>query len=109
VSILLIEDEQDARELFARRRLSLRARATVLPRDDERGTRIVDAFQQRFGRIAALLRELGDFRLVRLEPTGGSFVIGFGQAFELIGGQLDRLVHIDEAAVKRRAGGTPAV
>jgi putative heme iron utilization protein len=38
-----------------------------------------------------------------LTPTGGSFVTGFGQAFELTGEQLDRLTHVDEAAVRRRA------
>jgi hypothetical protein len=103
VSILLIEDEQDTRELFARRRLSLRARATIIPRADPDWARLANVFQQRFGGIVEVFRQLGDFRLVRLTPTGGSFVTGFGQAFELTGEQLDRLTHVDEAAVRRRA------
>ncbi|MCG6939851.1 MAG: pyridoxamine 5'-phosphate oxidase family protein [Thiohalocapsa sp.] len=107
-SLLLIEDEQDAREPFARRRLSLRARASIIPRDDERWEGLADAFQQRFGRIVEVFRGLGDFRLVRLEPTGGSFVMGFGRAFELAGTRLDKLAHIDEAAVQRRVGEKPA-
>mgnify|MGYP001829130935 CR=1 FL=1 len=107
VSILLIEDEQDARDPFARRRLSLRVRAAVVPRDDPEWVRLADAFQQRFGRIIEVFRGLGDFRLVQLRPTGGSFVIGFGRAFELAGEHLEQLVHIDADAVRRRAGGKP--
>jgi putative heme iron utilization protein len=106
-SMLLIQDEQDAREPFARRRLSLRVRAAIIPRDDADWERIADAFEQRFGGIVQIFRGLGDFRLVRLQPTGGSFVMGFGQAFELAGERLDQLAHIDEADVKRRAGGNP--
>ena len=105
VSLLLIEDEQDAREPFARRRLNLRARASILSREDPSWERLADTFRQRFGPIVDIFRELGDFRLVRLQPTAGSFVIGFGRAYELTGEHLDRLAHIDEAAVKRRAGG----
>jgi putative heme iron utilization protein len=102
VSILLIEDEQDARDPFARRRLTMRAGASLVARDHQSWERLADALQQRFGSIVEVLRGLGDFHLMRLQPTGGSFVTGYGKAFELTGEQLDRLTHLDETEVKRR-------
>jgi hypothetical protein len=101
-SILLIEDEQDAREPFARRRLTLRVAAEFVARGDDRWAALTDRFQRRFGNIIELFQRLGDFRLVRLVPSAGSFVIGFGQAFDLTGDGLKELVHIDADRVRRR-------
>ena len=103
-SILLIEDEQDAREAFAKRRLTLSVEAELVPRDHAGWAALADAFQQRFGAVIEVLRGLGDFHLIRLKPQRGSFVIGFGRAFELTGERLDQLEHVDQAAVKRRSG-----
>jgi hypothetical protein len=103
VSIMLIEDEQDAQGPFVRRRLTLRADASLVARDHPSWTSLADALQERFGSIVEVLRGLGDFHLVRLQPTGGSFVAGYGKAFELTGQQLDQLVHLDEAEIKRRS------
>ncbi|ESQ14219.1 MAG: HugZ family protein [Thiohalocapsa sp. PB-PSB1] len=106
-SILLIEDERDAREPFARRRLTLRVDAEFVPPEDDRWVELANNFQRKFGKIIELFQEFSDFRLVRLVPSAGSFVIGFGQAFDLAGERLDDLVHIDADMVKRRiSGGT---
>lgn len=101
-SALLIEDEQGAREPFARRRLTLQVTAEFVPREDDRWVELANSFQRQFGKIIELFQALGDFRLVRLVPSAGNFVIGFGQAFDLAGDELNELIHIDADRVKRR-------
>jgi putative heme iron utilization protein len=106
-SVLLIEDEQGAREPFARRRVTLRVTAEFVPPEEDRWIDLANAFEGRFGQIIQVFRGLGDFRLVRLVPRAGSFVVGFGQAYDLSGDRLTELAHIDADTVKRRMrGGT---
>jgi hypothetical protein len=51
VSLMLIEDETGARELFARKRLTFDAVAEVVARDDVRWEKAVAALEGRFGEI----------------------------------------------------------
>lgn len=88
VGILLVEDETDALQPFARRRLS----HTCATEEIGRGTTDWDArlaeFGERFGSVVDVLRGLPDFRLFRLTPEAGRFVRGFGQAYRVEGERL---------------------
>ena len=88
-SALFIEDESSARNLFGRRRLTLQCNALEVPRESGPGLTLLDQFEARFGKTAALLRTLGDFHLFRLEVVSGSYVRGFAQAYDLTGASLD--------------------
>lgn len=85
LSILLIEDEQDARQIFARTRVTYHCVAEVVAREAVEYAPLLDAMEARFGNVVGLLRGLGDFVMFRLVPQSGRFVMGFGQAFVLAG------------------------
>jgi putative heme iron utilization protein len=84
-SALFIEDEQSARNIFARKRLSYQCDATLIPRESSECDEILYKFRELFGEIVKTLEQLPDFRLFRLSPRFGRYVPGFGQAFELEG------------------------
>ncbi|MBH8565293.1 pyridoxamine 5'-phosphate oxidase family protein [Nostoc sp. CENA67] len=94
VSVLLIEDEAKTEQIFARRRLSFDCTATLIERETATWNQIVEQFQERFGEIIEVLRGLTDFRIFRLTPNAGRFVIGFGAAYHISGDNLDQLVQI---------------
>lgn len=97
VAVMLIADEQDARQIFARTRVTYQCSAEVVTRDTPEATSLLDAMQARFGEVVGVLRGLGDFVLFRLKPQSGRFVMGFGQAFVLTGDALQTLEHITKA------------
>jgi len=89
--VLLIEEEQQAQNIFARRRLSFDCEAGLIAREDALWGRTLDRFEARFGKLVATLRGLADFRLYRLTASSGGYVRGFGQAFSLQGPDLDEI------------------
>ncbi|MEN9422729.1 MAG: tRNA ((37)-N6)-methyltransferase TrmO [Pseudomonadota bacterium] len=94
VAVLLITDEQDARQIFARTRATYRCVAEVVAREEAAYPLMLDKMEARFGNVVGLLRGLGDFVLFRLQPQSGRFVMGFGQAFVLAGEGLRDVQHI---------------
>jgi len=97
-SVLFLEKEGAARNAFARRRLTYQCRATVIERDSPPWNDLLDRFAGEFGAIMDTLRALTDFELFCLQPAIGTYVRGFGQAFELSGPGLARVSHIDPRA-----------
>jgi heme iron utilization protein len=96
-SILFIEDEQNSQQIFARKRLSYDCNASLIPSNDPEWTQVADQFEQRFGKMVELLRSLPDFRIFKLTPTQGRFVVGFGAAFAIDGEDLTKLIHVKGA------------
>lgn len=96
VSVLFIEDEAKADNIFARRRLSFDCTASLITRETEQWHQIVDNFQERFGDIIEMLRSLPDFRIFKLTPSQGRFVIGFGAAYNISGDNLNQIVHLNK-------------
>lgn len=94
VSVLFIEDEAKSNLIFARRRLSFDCTATLIERETDNWNQIVEQFQGRFGEIVEVLRGLSDFRIFRLTPSEGRFVVGFGGAYHISGDNLHQLVQI---------------
>ncbi len=85
VGVMLIDDEAESRQIFARRRLTLDCRATPVDPDGPGYGPVLDALQARFGEVVGTLRELPDFVLLRLEPVAGRLVLGFGRAYAVEG------------------------
>lgn len=83
LSILLIEDEQTSRNLFARKRLNYSCSVSIRPREHPQWQKRIDQLQERFGKTIEVLSNLGDFSLYCLTPIEGHYVRSFGQAFEL--------------------------
>ena len=102
VGVLLIADESDVRNPFARQRVSYECLAKVLSRDVEAYSSALDCLAELHGNTVELLRQLPDFVLFCLQPVKGTYVEGFGKAFELSGEYMTQLQHIDEQAVRSR-------
>lgn len=92
-AMMVIDDEQNSPQIFARIRASFQCEATSCSTGDDETERLLDAYQERHGKMAGLLRQLPDFRLVRLTPVSGQFVMGFGQAYRVSGKLMDRFEH----------------
>lgn len=91
VAIMLIADEQETKQIFARTRAIYQCQAQVIETQAAIYATTLEAMQARFGEVVGLLRSLADFRLIQLRPQAGRFVMGFGQAFTLGGQSLSEL------------------
>ena len=87
-SVLIIEDEDTAEELFARRRVGYQVTAEELAVGSDGWDDGVTHLAQRHGERPRRLSSLADFRLYRLCPEHGRYVTGFGKAYSLAGGTL---------------------
>ncbi|MFG0607465.1 heme utilization protein HutZ [Vibrio mimicus] len=94
VSIMMVEDESEAQQLFARKRLTFNALANVVERDSELWCQVIAQMEARFGEIINGLSQLQDFILFRFKPEQGLFVKGFGQAYRVSGDDLVDIIHL---------------
>lgn len=83
LSVLLIQDERDSRNLFARKRLSYQCNVEIWSREHPQWPVTIERLQEKFGKTIEVLAGLGDFQLYQLTPRQGNYVRGFGQAYEL--------------------------
>ena len=84
LGIMLIADESDSRNLFARSRLTLQCQAEKLSREHQQWPVLMEQMQHRHGDTISLLRTLEDFHLFRLLPASGRLIIGFGKAYQVV-------------------------
>lgn len=92
-SALFIEDEAQAKQMFARKRLSYDCSATLLERETDQWNAIAQQFSARFGNIVEVMISLPDFRIFQLKPESGRFVMGFGAAYDIDPTDLNKLIH----------------
>jgi hypothetical protein len=90
--ILLIEDEAQTQQIFARQRLMYDCAVDLIDRHDPQWAGHADKFKTRFGNLIDMLRQLPDFQIFRLTPQSGRFVVGFGAAYEVDPSDLSRLI-----------------
>jgi hypothetical protein len=96
LSFMLLEDEQNSEQIFARHRLTYKANAEVMARESESWSQAISALEARFGQIVTNLSGLSDFRLFRIEPLTGRYVKGFGQAYSVNGNDDIDFVHLEQ-------------
>jgi putative heme iron utilization protein len=90
-SVLIIEDESQTQQVFARQRLNYDCQVTPIKRQSEVWEPLMAQLETRFGEIIAMLRQLEDFQLFHLSPQGGRFIMGFGAAYEVDPNNLGQL------------------
>lgn len=92
-SALFIEDESKSENIFARKRISLQCDVTSLSRDDERFNAIMENFKDKFDApMITMLMGMKDFNLYALRPIYGEATFGFGEAYQIGGEKMNRLV-----------------
>ncbi len=94
VSVLLIQDEAEARQIFARERISYQCNVEKVKKDSDDYLLMLNSMEERFGNVIELLKSLPDFILFRLIPYKGQYVKGFGKAYKLVGDGLLELEHV---------------
>ena len=102
-SVLIVEDEDSAEELFARIRVNYNMRVEHIEVDSEGWNEGIDTLANRLGERSRNLSELSDFNLFKLIPVRGRYVKGFGKAFSFIGEALagTDMDHMRDGHVKR--------
>lgn len=104
-SVLIIEDEDSAEELFARRRVSYMVQSEMIKTESEAWHTGVGYLADRLGPRIEGLSKLTDFKLFRLTPRRGRYVKGFGKAFALEGMNLsgEGISHLRDGHKRREA------
>ena len=102
-SVMMVEDEGTAKELFARIRVSYSVDSKMLDHDKEEWIKGIDIMAARHGDRIKNLSELSDFKLFKLLPISGRYVKGFGRAYSFAGGSLagDLVQHLRDGHKKR--------
>ena len=77
--VLIIEDEAEAMNIYARKRLYFSVECE-LEKDTEN---IFTLFDTRYGDSLSFLRDMPDFRVIKLIPGEKSLVLGFGAAYKM--------------------------
>lgn len=103
-SLLFIADESQSPNLFARQRLIYQCNvAEVLSGSDEHRLLLNDMVKY-LGPIIKTLRQLPDFHLLRLTPTHGRYIEGFGKAYSWQGALPDdKPCHVNPGNISSRA------
>lgn len=80
-SLMIIRDEAQSQNLFARERIIVEADVEVL--DQVANDTVLSHMEASLGGTVALLRSLPDFILFRLSAVSARYIAGFGKAFQL--------------------------
>ncbi len=95
-SLMFIEPEDKATNLFKRKRSTVRVEAEVINRNSAEFTVIMDDYAENFGGIMRNLSASMDFHLFKLKPKHATYVRGFGQAYKIVGEKLDQIQHMGD-------------
>jgi putative heme iron utilization protein len=87
-SVMVIEDEDTACELYARIRVSYQIEATLIEDTSSQWEKGIQILTDRLGDRVLKLSELSDFKLFKLTPITGRYVKGFGKAYTIEGKKL---------------------
>ena len=81
VSAILLADEVQTEQLFARERMTLQLSVAEVLANDKAYSDLLNDFADQFGEVVSVLRGLSDFHLFEFTIRKGGYVKGFGQAF----------------------------
>ncbi|GAB6071096.1 heme utilization protein HutZ [Thiomicrorhabdus hydrogeniphila] len=81
ISGLLLADENQTEQLFARERITLQLTVAKVSKESEKYQTIISLLSKEFGEVVTMLKSLPDFHMFALTTIKGGYVRGFGQAF----------------------------
>jgi len=93
-ALMVAESDAGAHDPQGLARLSLRGSVRFLDESDQAHADARSTYLGRFP-TAEMLMELGDFQLVRFEPTAARFIAGFGRIYDLTPKHLRELIAAD--------------
>ena len=98
VSVMFIEPEDQCEEMYVRIRLIFECSTKQIERKNEKWNEQIPVFLDKFGDLINILKSLRDFKMFCFSPVSGSYVKGFGKAYTIEGGALDKISHINFSA-----------
>ncbi|AQW80588.1 HugZ family heme oxygenase [Campylobacter pinnipediorum] len=101
ISVFFIQDEKEAKSLFARVRVSLNVVAEFV--DDAKRADIMDKFEKLNPNESALsfIKTMKDFYVVKLTPKTGRYVKGFGAAYDIEGLKIANEERVNNPHIKQ--------
>lgn len=92
-SLIFIEDEASASNIFARKRVSLQCETQTVPRSGAQFEIIMAYFKKKFDpEFIDMLMQMRDFNLHEFRPVCGEATFGFGEAYTLGGEHMETLM-----------------
>ena len=88
-TFMIINDETNSQNIWARIRLKFSAKIEVIIRDSEDFSKICEKIKYKHGKTMNLIKQFSDFHLIKIIPSRGTFISGFGNAFNLEGQYLN--------------------
>ena len=86
---LLITDEGQSQNIWARVRIQFEADVAVIDRQSAHFQQIADEMVPHFGPTMGLIRQFRDFHMFKITPKKGLLVTGFAEAFHVAGPTFD--------------------
>ena len=94
---MLVQDEGDAQNIWARKRIKIFAKTIEIDRKSEDFDKVAEVFSKEHGPTMDLIRDFSDFHMLKLVPEDGVMVLGFAKAFRLDGVAMDIVRHLRES------------
>jgi len=91
--VMIIEDEKDATHIYARKRLYFGVSCSPVSNQET----IFKLFDARYGEALSFMRNMKDFKVIRLTPQEKSLVLGFGAAY-----MMDQQGHLKNKKIKHK-------
>ena len=96
LSIMIIEDESKAENIFGRKRFTMSAETSIIDRDSKEWISIMGNMESKFGETITFLKDMTDFYLFKIVPIEGLLVHGFARAFRFHGKGLNEVSYLNE-------------
>jgi len=96
VSLMIIEDESQVENIYARTRLTFDTDAILVSRETEERAEVIALMELQLGEVVETLVQLTDFHLIHLRPEQGLFIKGFGQAYQVAFNELFKAAPVSE-------------
>ena len=96
LSAMIIEDETNSENIFARKRFTMTCCATEIKRDTDEWVNKINLMENKFGEAISYLKKLTDFHLFKIKPESGLLVYGFARAFNFYGEKLDQIKFLND-------------
>ena len=88
-TFMLIKDERDTKNIWARVRMKFQAKVSIISRNVSEFQEITDIISIEHGNTINIIKQFKDFHLMKIIPTQGTIITGFGSAYNLIGKSLE--------------------
>lgn len=88
-TFMIINDETISQNIWVRFRLKFSAKIEVIIRDSEDFSIVCEKIRYKHGKTMNLIKQFSDFHLIKIIPSRGTFISGFGNAYNLEGQYLN--------------------